>query len=70
MTGNTSQRLAMYAEILSVIDARRQATGDATLASSIEKFILECQFSELEADIMENPGAFEPWLIRPRRAAH
>ena len=70
MTSNTGQRLAMYAEILSVIEARRQMTGDATLGSSIERFILESQFTELENDILENPGAFEAWLVRPRHTTH
>jgi hypothetical protein len=70
MTNSTGQRLAMFAEILSVIDTRRQVSGDATLGSSIERFILETQFAEIETDIMENPGAFEAWLVRPRHAGH
>jgi hypothetical protein len=68
MMSNTGQRLAMFAEILSVIDARRQATGESTLGAAIERFILESQFTELESDIMDDPGAFEAWLVRPRPA--
>jgi hypothetical protein len=66
IAGTSAQRLAMYAEILSVIDVRRQATGAPMLGASVEKFIIDAQFSELENDILENPGAFETWLVRPR----
>jgi hypothetical protein len=66
-TGSTTDRLTMYAEILCLIDARRQATGAAELGASIEKFIVDAQFAELEAEILENPGAFDPWLVRPRQ---
>jgi len=31
--------------------------------------VIESQFQELEAEILENPGAIEPWLIRRRRPA-
>jgi hypothetical protein len=44
---NLTERLASYAEILSLIDTRRRLTGSPMLGSSIEKFILESQFSEL-----------------------
>ncbi len=33
---------------------------------NLECFILDAQFQELEAEILENPGAIEPWLIRRR----
>jgi hypothetical protein len=42
-----SQRLASYAEILRLIDARRVLTGSPDLGSAIERFILEAQFVEL-----------------------
>jgi len=28
--------------------------------------VVESQFQELENEILENPGAIEPWLIRRR----
>jgi hypothetical protein len=28
--------------------------------------MIQSQFRDLEAEIMENPGAFEPWLVRRR----
>jgi hypothetical protein len=52
--------------ILAVIERKRAATGDESLGASIERAVLDTQFEELEAEILENPGAFEPWLIRRR----
>jgi hypothetical protein len=67
-TGDTTTaRLKLYAEILSLIEERRQVTGAPMLGAAIEKFIVDAQFAELETDILEDPGAFERWLIRPRR---
>lgn len=63
----TADRLALYEAILDLIEKRRLATHDESLGESIEHFITEAQFRELEADILENPGAIEPWLIRRRR---
>jgi hypothetical protein len=68
MTDNTSERLAMCEEILSLIDARREKTGDPLLGAAIERFILQNHFRDLEEDIFQNPGAIEPWLIRSRRS--
>ena len=46
----------------------RAETGDELLGAAIEHAVLESQVQELEAEILENPGAFEPWLVRRRRA--
>jgi hypothetical protein len=29
--------------------------------------VIDLQFEEIEAEILENPGAIEPWLVRRRR---
>jgi hypothetical protein len=63
----TTDRLALYEAILNLIEKRRLATKDESLGASIEQFIVDTQFRELEAEILEDPGAIEPWLIRRRR---
>ncbi len=61
-----SLRMELYQAILAVIDKKRADSGDASLGADIERLILDTQFRELENEILENPGAFEPWLIRRR----
>lgn len=61
-----ADRLELYGAILALIEKKRVETRDESLGASIEKLIVENQFQELEAEILENPGAFEPWLIRRR----
>jgi hypothetical protein len=68
MAGNTQDRLALCDEILALIDAKREKTGDPLLGAAIERLILQSHFRDLEEDIFADPGAFEPWLIRPRRS--
>ncbi len=65
---NTADRLQLCEAILDLIERKRAETGDETLGASIEKAILQTQISDLEREIVENPGAFEPWLVRGRRA--
>jgi hypothetical protein len=64
---NTAARLQLFEAILALIEQKRLETGDATLGASIERVVVNSQFEELERDIMDNPGAIEPWLIRRRR---
>lgn len=64
---NPASRMELCEEILSLIERKRAETGDAGLGSAIEHYILELQVKELENEIFENPGPFEPWLIRLRR---
>ena len=54
--------------ILALIEKKRIATQDDTLGSDIERVIIESQFQDIEHEILENPGAFEPWLVRRRRS--
>ena len=64
---NATDRLNLGGAILALIEQKRAETGDESLGVSIEKVVLDNQFQELEADILENPGAIEPWLIRRRK---
>jgi hypothetical protein len=63
---STADRMRFHEEILELIDRKRTETGDPSLGSSIERLVLDAQVKELEQDIFEDPGAFEPWLIRRR----
>ena len=65
--GNTKNRMELSEAILALIEKQRIQTGDETLGADIEQVIIESQFQELEHEIMENPGAIEPWLVRRRR---
>ena len=64
---NTADRLQLCEAILSLIERKREETGDPSLGCSIERGVLDSQFGELEQESSENPGAIEPWLIRRRR---
>ena len=61
-----ADRLELYEAILALIEKKRQETRDDSLGLNIEQVIVDSQFREIEAEILENPGAFEPWLIRRR----
>jgi hypothetical protein len=63
---NAVEELKLYEAVLALIEQRRAETGDNTLGASLESVIVEAQFRDLEAEILENPGAFEPWLVRRR----
>jgi hypothetical protein len=63
-----ADRLKLSEAILSLIEQQRAESGDALLGTDIEEFLIEAQFHDLENEILENPGAFEPWLVRRRRA--
>jgi hypothetical protein len=62
------EELRLYEAVLALIEQRRAETGDKSLGANIEELIIAAQFRDLEAEIMEDPGAFEPWLVRRRRA--
>jgi hypothetical protein len=62
----TAERLKLYEAVLALIEQRRTETGDELLGSAIEKVVIESQIRDLESDILEDPGAFEPWLVRRR----
>ncbi|MBZ5618171.1 MAG: hypothetical protein LAQ69_05450 [Acidobacteriia bacterium] len=64
---NAVDRIKLGEAVLALIEQKRIETGDELLGASIERAVLDTQFQELESEILENPGAFEPWLIRRRR---
>jgi hypothetical protein len=64
---NAAVQLELHQAILAVIERKRAESGDPTLGANIERIILDTQFQELEHEILENPGAIEPWLLRRRR---
>lgn len=64
---NAVDRMKLAEAVLALIEQKRAETGDESLGSDIERVVLESQFRELETEILENPGAIEPWLIRRRR---
>ena len=63
----TKDRIELSEAILALIEKKRVQTGDETLGMAIEQVIIESQFEDLEHEILENPGAIEPWLVRRRR---
>lgn len=63
----TKDRIELSEAILALIEKKRIQTQDDTLGAAVEQLLIESQFQDLETEIMENPGAFEPWLIRRRR---
>lgn len=65
--GTTKNRMELSEAILALIEKKRIQTGDDGLGADIEQLIVESQFRDLEHEILENPGAIEPWLIRRRR---
>ncbi len=64
---STTDRLKLYEAILDLIEQKRTETGDPSLAESVESVIVESQIHDLEQEILEKPGALEPWLVRRRR---
>jgi hypothetical protein len=64
---NAVDRLKLAGAILALIEQKRAETGDESLGAAIERVVLDTQFRELEAEILEDPGAIEPWLVRRRR---
>ncbi len=64
---NAVDRLRLCEAVLALIEQKRAETGDETLGANIERVVIDMQFQEIEAEILDNPGAIEPWLIRRRR---
>jgi hypothetical protein len=63
----TKDRMELSEAILALIEKKRIQTADENLGADIEQIVIESQFQDLEHEILENPGAIEPWLIRRRR---
>ena len=52
----TKDRLEQSVSVLELIDRHREEARDLTVASGVERFLLELEFRELEADILADPG--------------
>ena len=65
--GTTKNRMELSEAILALIEKKRIQTGDVSLGADIEQLILASQVEEIEHEILDNPGAIEPWLVRRRR---
>jgi hypothetical protein len=65
---DTSIQMQLCEAVMELIERKREETGNPTLGDFLERAILDRQFREIEGEILENPGAFEPWLIRRRDA--
>lgn len=63
---STTDRLKLYEAILDLIEKKRGETNDPSLAEAIETAIVESQIRDLEREILDKPGALEPWLVRRR----
>jgi hypothetical protein len=63
---NAVDRLNLCEAVLGLIERKREETGDEALGTNIERAVLEMQMQEIESEILEDPGAFEPWLVRRR----
>jgi len=64
---NTKAQLELDEAILALIERKRQAAADPELGAAVEELILSAQVRDIESEILESPGAIEPWLIRLRR---
>jgi hypothetical protein len=62
-----ADRMKLSEAILALVEQQRVETGDAFLGSDVEEFLIGAQFRDLESEILQNPGAIEPWLVRRRR---
>jgi hypothetical protein len=64
---NTLQDIELCEAVLSLIERKRTESGDATLGAGIERLVIDSQFREVEREVLDNPGAIEPWLLKRRR---
>ena len=60
---NKRDEVELCEAILAVIEKRRFETGDESLGAFVEETVLSHQIRELEAELLENPGAFERFLV-------
>ena len=61
---STKERLNLCAVILTTIDQSRARRHDPSLASGIERQIIERELRDLETDILGDPGALEAYIAK------
>jgi hypothetical protein len=64
---NTQHYMGLCEAVLALIERKRAESGDPTLGAAIERLVIDSQFREVEREVLDNPGAIEPWLVRRRR---
>ncbi len=62
---SSRERLGLAAQMIRVLDGRRQISGSAHLGSNIERMIIQRELDELESEILQHPGALGPHLASP-----
>ena len=60
------ERLSVCVRILASIDENRKRSQEPGLGRSIERQIIGRELRELELDIMKDPGALNPSLVKVR----
>lgn len=63
---NPGDRLRLCEAILTLIQEHRLEAGDPMLGADIERTVLDAQFTQIETEILANPCALDPWLLRRR----
>jgi hypothetical protein len=61
------ERLGKGFAALQRLDKRRLETKSPKLGYNAEHLIIAQELSDLEADILQDPGALEAHFVRPRR---
>ena len=65
---DTAERIRVAADLLALIDIRRAESKDPNLGAAMERAVIDVHLREIEDDILNDPGAIEPWLVRRRQS--
>ncbi len=64
---SAKERLERGVIMLETIERKRADMRTPTLGADAEWSLIELELREIEAEILENPGALERFLVRIRR---
>jgi hypothetical protein len=64
---NTVEQMKAAAELMELLDRKREQSGDPCLGSAIERSLLDAHLHAIEDDILADPGALESMLVRVNR---
>jgi hypothetical protein len=64
---NKVEEIRIAAELMELLDRKREEAGSPYLGSAIERSLLDAHLRSLENDILEDPGALESMLVRVNR---
>ena len=67
MNNDIRERLQRRVAMLERFESRRQETNNPTAGFNAERMIIDFELNELELDIIADPGALEPHLVRIRK---